>query len=858
MNRRITIVTVLAMAVCSVASAQVPESDLAKAKGLAHSMGYTDQDIKAAAQNYGGAQNTGGAQNVNETAGVERPTVQTLTVLEPAADSGEGDNPNAVFGHDYFVSSGLSVVPSLNSPVPDKYVLGPGDELVLDVWGASVSHAESVIGNDGSLTVPGLGPVFISGMTMSKAESVLKERLSQIYSGLSGDRGDTYFRLSVNKIKGVSVNVSGEVVTPGLYSIPSLTSIPSAIFMAGGVSENGSVRNISLFRHGKKVAVFDLYDYLFKGKFDENLRLQDGDIISVEAYHNVVSISGAVMRPMRYELKDGESISDLITYANGYRTNAQRSSIHVSRVGEQANRDFDVTSSQFNSFTLVDGDKVSVRIYRSTDENSVTVTGPVKYPGQYAIRDGIRDVAGLISAAGGLVEGAFTGFGQINRINNDRQPEFLSFDVSKVLDGTENITLKREDVVVLYSKNDLETSKAVSISGAVTTPGSYSFREGMTVAELVELAGGLNEDAYLARGIISHKAEGGKSAIAPFSVQEAVLDDEPVDVVLLCEDAVHIYSLKNLKPNASVSVNGEVNAPGTYTYRPGITLADLIEMAMGCTDGVDLRNVEVASRGGRERGTSRIIDVESDPDLLFTQLSPYDEVSFRRLTYFREQTVVTVSGEVISPGPYAFDKAEVRLSDIMSKVGGFTDAAYVHGAKLIRMLTQEEMDRQLLALQIANQSLEEGLKIDSLVLADSFYIGIDLDKALANPGSVVDVILRAGDEIVVPQMNNTVKISGGVFYPNTVAFDKSLSWRDYIRQAGGFTKLARKNKTYAVYMNGEVSVCGSIRMEPGMEIVVPERNKDEEHRLSAVELASIASSTTSIATLVASLIKLFL
>lgn len=852
MSIRITIATVLAMAVCTVASAQIPGSDLEKAKGLAHSMGYTDQDIDAAASNYGGA------QNVNLAAGAEHTTVQTITVLEPAADNGAGDNPDVIFGHNYFISSGLSVVPSLNSPVPDKYVLGPGDELVVDVWGASVSHTESVISNDGSLTVPGLGPVFISGMTMGKAEAVLKDQLSQIYSGLSGDRGDTYLRLSIGKIKGVSVNVSGEVVTPGLYSIPSLTSIPSAIFMAGGISDNGSVRNISLFRHGKKVAVFDLYDYLFRGKFNENLRLQDGDIISVEAYHNVVSISGAVMRPMRYELKDGESISDLITYANGYRTNAQRSSIHVSRVGEQANRDFDVVSSQFNSFKLEDGDKVSVRIYRSTDENSVTVTGPVKYPGHYAIGSSIRDVASLISAAGGLVEGAFTGFGQINRINSDRQPEFLSFDVAKVLAGTENITLEREDVVVLYSKNDLEANKAVTISGAVTTPGAYSFREGMTIADLVELAGGLKEDAYLARGIVSHKAESGKSAIAPFSVQKAVLDDEPVAVVLLCEDAVHIYSLKDLKSNASVTINGEVNAPGTYTYRPGLTLADLIDMAMGYTDGVDLSKVEIAGRGGRQRGSVKNIDLESNPDMLFTELAPYDVVSLRRLTYFREQTTVTVNGEVLSPGTYVVDKSEVRLSDVVSRCGGFTDVAYVHGAKLIRMLTKEESERQKLAVRIANQKLDEKSRIDTTLLSEWYYIGIDLDEAIKNPGSISDVILRAGDILEVPQMNNTVKVSGGVFYPNVVAYNKDLGWKGYVKQAGGFTKLARKNKTYAVYMNGKVAVGNGIKPEPGMEIIVPERKPSEEQKMSPVEIASIASSTTSVATMVASLVKMFL
>lgn len=898
---------VLAALALSIPAGAQSASDISRARVLARNLGYSEQDINSAVSNLNGDSSSQTVeQNQQPLYGEKRNGDLPGTVrLEPASRKSKGrkgknpqlilypvypspyttmgsgampvtnvtdptqytfeqyfedeveDTGNMIYGHDYFLSDGLSLAPNFVSSVPSSYVLGPGDNVVVDIWGASTSHTETVIGSDGSINLPNWGLAYIAGMTVSKAEATLKSQLSNVYSGLSGDKADTFISISLSKIKAVSVNVTGEVETPGLYSFPSLTSIPSAIFMAGGVSDNGSVRNIALYRRGKKVATFDLYDFLFKGKVNDNLRLQDGDVLSVEAYHNVVKISGAVMRPMRYELKDGETVSNLVYYASGFRTDAQRNAIHVSRLGEESRKGYDLSSEDFGSFRLLDGDEVSVRFFRRVGDNSVSITGPVKYPGNYTVGGEINDLASLIKAAGGLVEGAFTGYCQINRVNEDRRPEFLSFNLEDVLSGESVVALKREDKVVIYSKTDLVTDQSVSISGAVEYPGNYSFYEGMTVADLIEAAGGLSEDAYIARGVISHSGSG-KAALAPFNVKDATDGDGKQEVLLQCEDAVHIYKLSELKTKATVAVNGEVNAPGKYPYRPGMTLSDLVELALGYADGVDLRNVELASRGGEERGKVYIMDLVANPEDSDRVLMPYDIVSFHRQAYFREQTTVTVEGEIMSPGTYVVDKAEVRLSDIAARVGGFTDVAYVHGAKLQRKLTKEEYERQMLAVKIANQSLNAENQIDTLLLTDSYFIGIDLEKAINNPGSVSDVVLREGDVLSVPQMNNTVKISGGVFYPNTVAFDSKLDWRGYVHQAGGFTKLARRNKTYAVYMNGKVAVSDKIKPEPGMEIIVPERNAGEDHKLTPVEIASLASSGTSIATMVVSLVRMLL
>ncbi|MBQ0005810.1 MAG: SLBB domain-containing protein [Alistipes sp.] len=853
-------------------------SEIAAAKSMARAYGYSDSEINAMLNNRNGqnggksAKGSGGNTagsfqtendvNSNQSYDLQNLNMTILETMEQEEDKNknkdkdkEKEKANEIYGHSYFTSTGLSIIPSYNAPAPASYVLGPGDELVIDIWGATVSHVEAVMGNDGSIPVPDLGPVYLAGMTLSKAENYLQEQLGRIYSGLTGSNPDTYIKLSIRKIKGVSIYVSGEVVTPGLYSVPSLATTPSVIYMAGGISEKGSVRNITLFRHGRKVADFDMYDFLFNGRFNENLRIQDGDVIAVAAYSDVVKVDGAVMRPMNYEITEGETVKDVIKYAAGFAQDAQRNSVNVYRRGIAGNTSIDVPEPDFASFRLQDGDCVSVRTYKAMDQNTVSIYGPVKYPGAYALNDNIIDLASLLEKAGGLIDGAYTGKGQISRKDANRQPEFLIFDLAKVMNGSLKITLKREDIITLYSHDDMSEARFVSINGAVENPAVYSYSDTLTIARLIKGAGGLTENAYIASGQISREGSDGHPVIVPFDVQKAMNDS--LEFKVLPGDAVRIYSIKEIRKNTTVSINGEVNAPGEYVYRDGMTLVELVELAQGCTHGVDLTNVEISTRGGRERGSVRTVNLEENAALWQEELNPYDMVSFRRLTFFNPQTAVTVDGEVIAPGTYVISKAQVRLSDVMERVGGFTDDAYPHGAKLTRVLTEEEQERQKVAMEIAASKLSGSVKVDSIMLEDRYNIGIDLEKAMSFPGSVADVILRAGDIIEIPQMNNTVKISGGVNYPNTVAFDDRQPWSYYVSQAGGYTKRARKGQIYAVYMSGQVARREKIKPEPGMELVVPERDPSQDRQMTPAEIASLASSTTSIASMVVALLNAF-
>lgn len=838
-------------------------AEISAAKSMARSYGYSDSEINAVLNhniNSGGSSAPAAAAPAASapasapaaTSAVVTPVTE-VTVLE-AAETSVTDAPADIYGHSYFTSSGLSIIPSYNAPAPAAYVLGPGDELLVDIWGATVSHVTATIGVDGSISISDLGPVYLSGMTLSKAEVYLKERLGRIYSGLTGYYPNTFMRLSIGKIKGVSINVSGEVATPGLYSIPSLATIPSVIFMAGGVTEKGSVRNISLFRHGHKVADFDLYDFIFNGKFNENLRIQDGDVINVAAYSSIVSVVGAVKRPMRYEILEGETIKDLIAYADGFTLEAQKTSVNVYRRGVLGNTSIDVPESEFASFKLHDGDRVSVRTYSALDQNSVSITGPVKYPGAYAIDENIQDVASLVEAAGGLMDGAYTERGQIRRLDKDRLPVFITFNLDDVLSGKTAVPLEREDAVTLYRKTDLVEQKNVSIEGHVQNPGSYTFSEGMTVTDLILQARGVREDVYETRGQIRRITSDGTPILLAFSVSDVLSNREIIP--LQREDNVRIFSIRELHDNATVTIGGVVQNGGTFPYYEGMTLEDLLLTGGNVSNGADLRNLQIAHRGGRERGSVEIVDIESNPDLLKRELLPYDVVSVRRLTYFHSQITITVNGEVLSPGPYSFDEAEVRLSDVMDKVGGFTDEAYPHGASLTRVLTPEEMERQRIAVLIANQSLDTNNVIDVGQLSDRFRIGIDLEKAIASPGSVSDVTLRDGDVINIPIIDNTVKITGGVFYPNVVVFDRKSSWKDYVKQAGGFVEDANKKKTYAVYMNGKVAVGRKIYEEPGMEIFVPVHKESERQKMSAVEISAIATSSASLASIIVAILNM--
>ncbi len=769
MKKRLLIWVLSTLFLPFLALAQTP-AEIEAAKAMAKSYGYSESELESLLN----SAQSGQTKTELSVADTETHEADGTTVLKQAKkDEEEEEDPKKkIYGHDFFAAKGLSIIPSINVPAPSNYILGPGDDVAIDVWGSSTAKIHSVIGRDGTILVNGVGPVQIGGLTLKRAESTLKTRLSKIY----GDIGSgTHIKLTLNRLRAITVNVVGDVTVPGVYALPALAQVSSAIFMAGGVEETASVRDIRVYRDGKFAGRFDLYDFMFNGANPEELKLQDGDIISVPSYHAVVTVDGDVKRPMRYEILEGETVGDLITYAGGFGDYAVTEGVYLERLGTTKGSSYEVSNAQMHTFAVTHGDLIYVNSRTPEYANRVSVRGSVRQPGMYPISSRIPDVKALIEAAGGLSEDAFKERATLFRKDEHMRSSSLNLNLDDILSGKKKVLLARED-------------------------------------------------------------------------------------------SLHVYSAVELQDSTVIKVYGEVRTEGELTFRPGMSVYDAILESGGFTEGADRSNIEVARKGRDEKGFVKRIDLTQNPEDGAEALQPEDAIFIRPQRFYREPQTISISGEVNYPGTYVIDKTIVRLSDIIQRAGMFTSDAYIKGAQLERSITKTEKARMETAIELASQQLkgkdkDKEQSLDSLKshLKDFYTIGIDLEKAMANPGSEADVILRTGDIITVPVMNNTVKISGAVFYPNTVVFNPKFTWRDYINQAGGRRRDTKANKIYAVYMNGLVAKKGSanFKMEPGMELVVTSEPK-EERKLTTAEIVTIASSSTSVAYMMTALVRMFI
>jgi len=774
------------------------QSDIERAKQMARSQGYSEAQIAAAAASM--------ASGGSSTLGKSSDKSSLLPVVDRNITEGSDEfvkivempvlstYSTSIYGHDLFRNKKLNFVPSYNVPTPENYKLSAGDEIVIDIWGDVISNITTKISPEGSVNIPNLGPVYISGQTVEQAEKSLKSYLSKIYSGLAQPEPTTFAKLALGKTKAVTINVVGDVAQPGSYTLPSLSTVASAMYLAGGPSNIGTVRNIKLYRNNKLKSTLDVYEFIFKGKFDSNVRLEDNDVIVVTPYEGVVTITGAVKRPMKYEVKGGETVADVIGFAGGLSDNAYSGSVHVSRMSGSkdqltgaTNESFNVQADQFGLFKLQGGDIVTVNSNSDRFKNKVSISGSVWRPGSFSITESNSTLKQLIQAAGGLMEDAYLERGAITRFDENRFAIHIPFNVQNVILGKENISLCPDDEVVIYSTHTLTPKQVVRIYGEVNNP----------------------------TGAQNYKGES-----------------------------------------------------GTYEFKEGMTIADLILMAGGTTDAATLTKVEVARRMPKDMsGEVEIVKGDTVAQVLYFnllknpsdadfKLEPFDIVFVRRSPNYKVQQSVTVTGEVNYPGTYVVEKNIVRLSDVINRAQGFNSDAYVKGAKLTRTLTKEEFERLEVAKEIAKKQVTDSVAVEEMEIGESYTVAIDLEEAMKNPGSVADVVLRTGDVISIPKFNSTVKISGGVLYPNVVAYVPGKSWSYYISNAGGVTQDGVKRKSYMVHMNGAVATKGNsgFKVQPGTEIIVPVKdNKDKGQSLASI--MGIATSTASLAAMVTTIIN---
>ncbi len=699
----------------------------------------------------------------------------------PVATEDKGSPTESIYGQSLFSSQNLTFAPNMNMPTPANYVLGPGDEVIIDVWGDSELNVRYTVAPDGHITVPGLGRIQLSGLSVKQAELKIKNEFSTIYSDLGSGEPHTFLAISVGNVRSIKVNVMGEVKRPGTYTLSSFSSAFHALYAAGGTSRIGSIRNIRLFRSGKAVATVDLYEYLMKGNNMADITLQEGDIVMVEPYGILAQAIGEVKRPMWYELKEGETLEDLIRYAGGYSGNAYRGNVSVLRKGSEEMEAHTLGEAQYGTFRLKDGDRAEVSTILDKYANMVEVTGSVYRPGKYAIGEQIRTVGDLIKVAQGTTGDAYLQRALLYRENEDLTRSMQSFSLDALLSGQiADIELRKNDLLHIPSVLSLESDFTVYIGGEVRHPDSYPYAENMTIEDIILRAGGLTEAASTAR--------------------------------------VDVY--RRLKDPSGTAVPKESGERFTFTLADG----------------------EIVS---------------SDPD--FT-LQPYDQVVVRRSPGYEVQQNVTVSGEVLFGGQYAKVRKDERLSSLVERAGGLTPHAYVKGARLTRRLTAAELKQAQEALKLKLEA-DVTKKEDSVNYEEQLAqvdlsnrpVGIDLEKALKHPGGPEDIILRDGDVLNIPEFEATVRISGGVLYPNTVTYKKNKKLGYYINQAGGYSRLAQKRNPYVVYMNGQVASGHWARIEPGCEIIVPER--PEREPISLQGILGMTTSLTTIALLISNLLK---
>lgn len=676
-----------------------------------------------------------------------------------------------VFGRDIFNNKELSFEPNMNIATPQRYVLGPGDNVIIDVYGASQKTFNVVVSPDGEVTIEDFGPIKVSGLTVEQANAKVRSLLGARYSS-------SKTKLTVGQTKTMMVNVMGEVKVPGTYTLSAFATVFHALYMAGGINDLGTLRNIKVYRQNRLVTVVDIYDYILNGKLTGNIRLMDNDVIVVGPYDCLVTISGKVKRPMIYEMKKSESVGSIIKYAGGFTGDAYTKAVRLLRKTGREYSVFNIGEFDINSFHLADGDSIGVDSIINRYENMVEIKGATFRPGMYNIGKDINSVRTLIEHAEGLTEEAFTNRAIIHRMKSDRTLEVIAVDVKGIMDGSvADVPLKKNDVLFIPTKSEMQTKRTITIHGEVNYPGMYVYADHETLEDFILQAGGLKD----------------KASIIKVDVARRILNPKAI-------------------------TNDSVIAK-TYTF---------------------------ALKEG--------FVIDGTPGF---ELQPFDEVYVRKSPGYSHQQNIQVEGNVMFAGTYTLSSKNERLSDIIKKAGGVTDLAYVPGARLERRITPDERLRMQTVIKMAQMQSgkKDSLDMKKLDLGDTYYVGIELDKALKEPGGDADLVLREFDRIIVPEYNGTVKISGDVMYPNTVAYEKGRKAGWYINQAGGWGNRAKKSHTYIVYMNGTVAKVGhNAKVRPGCEIIVP--SKPESSGKSLTQWLSIGTSVASIATMIATMANL--
>ena len=702
-------------------------------------------------------------------------------------------NRKKVFGRDIFNNKELSFEPNMNIATPQNYRLGPGDVVIIDIYGASQKTIQSTVSPDGEVTIEGYGPVNVSGLTVAQANARLRNTLGSRYRS-------SRIKLTVGQTKTIMVNVMGEVKAPGTYTLSAFATVFHALYMAGGTNDLGTLRNIKVYRNNRLVTVVDIYDYILNGKLTGNVRLADNDVIVVGPYDCLVTIAGKVKRPMIYEMKKNESVNSLLKYSGGFAGDAYKKSVRVNRKTGREYAVYNVEEFDFSSFRVDDGDSISVDSILPRYANTVEVKGAVFRPGMYNLGEQVNSVRTLVEHAEGMTEDAFTNRAVMHRMKKDRTLEVIAVDIAGIMDGkVADIPLKENDVLFIPTRQEKIVERTLTIRGEVQYPGVYQYADNETLEDFVLQAGGLTDKAstvnvMVSRRVMDAKALRPDSVIAKtytLSLKDGFVIDGTPGFKLMPFDEVMIRQSPAYVEQQNVSITGEVMFAGLYTLdHRNARLSELFKKAGGATDQAYLKGARIIRKANEQEKQ-------------------------------RMEAVLKMQRE------------EMQKNLLQLAASSNNSSA----------LTQSSKD-------------VERTNIEKFNVPSEYPVGIDLPEALANPGSDADIILREGDRLVIPQYNGTVKINGAVMFANTVAYEKGKKASYYIDQAGGFASDALKSKAYIIYMNGKVAkLSHGAKVQPGSEIVIPAKLKRKMSTAEMMSMGTSMSSIAAMIATIANMSK---
>lgn len=752
--------------------------------------------------------------NSSDSTSAGQPTKQEL--IDRAFD----DLKPKIFGSELFKNSNITFEPNLRMATPAGYVIGPDDQLLIDITGDNEANYDLKVSPDGSIRIEYVGLVKVGGLSIEEARSKIKNLMGSTYPGLRNGR--TKLAINLGNIRGIKVILNGQVTRPGTYTLSSLSSVFNALYAAGGPNENGSYRKIQVVRSNRVVATVDFYDLIINGMQKGNIRLQDQDVINVPVYENRVEMVGEIKNPAIFETLKGETFQNVLNFAGGFSNSAYQAAVKVVQNTSRERKISDIFAADFNTYIPKNGDKFFVEPILDRFENRVEINGAVFRPGYFELEKGMT-LKQLIQKADGLKEDAFMNRGYISRLNPDNTLALESFDVAAIMSGSQaDIPLKREDKVTISSIFDLREEYKVTVQGEVRQPDQFPYAENMSLEDAIQMAGGFKEGATPNRVEISRRVRNSNVQSVSASTADVFTINIDRNLKLVSDtsfklqpfDIVSVRSAEGYVVQKQVKIEGEVLYPGTYTIKSkNERISDLIKRAGGLTA---LAYTEGASLKRPGRDTTLF---QSQKDSL------QKELLIRRAKYGDSYSMKDLIGD---------PKTDERRQEEQARISN------------LQRITQSGVDTTSFRRQ------------PQVIASD--MVGIDLTKILKEPGKRYDLLLEDGDIIKVPKQLQTVRVSGEVLNPNNIVYRSGKSFKNYVNGAGGFTANALKGRAYVKYANGSVEGARSFlffnnypKIKPGAEILVPKRAERE--RLTASAWIGIGTGLASLGAIIVSLLR---